>query len=72
MNNLLSYCGLVDAKLRASDKAVHSEHIFWMLLDTVQCANHCCVCATELSCNSSRQNKKNLGSSLIKHAIQIL
>jgi hypothetical protein len=36
MNNLLSYCGLVDAKIRASDKdlpvVVHIQSIFRRLM----------------------------------------
>ena len=29
MNNLSSYCGLVDARISASDKYLHVKHTFW-------------------------------------------
>ena len=30
MNNLLSYCGLIDAKIRASDKDLPVHIVFYM------------------------------------------
>ena len=44
MNNLLSYCGLVDAKIRASDKdlPVSSVELNTFPVKSHSSANHCC------------------------------
>jgi hypothetical protein len=36
MNNLSSYCGLVDAKKRASDKDLPVLKAFWTILKLIQ------------------------------------
>ena len=52
MNNLFSYCGLVDTRIRASDKDLP------VLCHTVQCGGIIRICAKDIEAASSNFIKK--------------
>ena len=69
LNNLLSYCGLVDAKIRASDKdlpvwSLYSKNLFWFQIIVFAAQARCLFCwalRAQRTQDSTREKTRQIG-----------